>query len=49
MNLNIKIRGNDKKEIFKLLMILTAINILITIVVFMFANVQILKTIILAH
>lgn len=47
MNLNIKIRGNDKKEIFKLLMILTAINILITIVVFMFANVQILKTIIL--
>lgn len=46
-NLDIKIRGNDKKEIFKILMILVLINVLMTIVVFLFANLEILKTIIL--
>ena len=46
-NLNIKIRGNDKKEIFKIFMILVLINILITVLVSIFANIEILKTIIL--
>lgn len=46
-NLDIKIRGNDKKTIFKFLMIMVLINVLMTIVVFLFANVEILKTIIL--
>lgn len=46
-NLDIKIRGNDKKKIFKILMILVLINVLMTIVVFLFANLEILKTIIL--
>ncbi len=46
-NLDIKIRGNDKKEIFKIFMILVLINVLITIVVVLFANVEILKTILL--
>ena len=46
-NLDIKIRGKDKKQIFKIFMILVLINILITIVVVLFANVEILKTILL--
>ena len=46
-NLDIKIRGNDKKEIFKIFMILVLINVLITIVMVLFANVEILKTILL--
>ena len=46
-NLDIKIRGNDKKTIFKFLMIMVLINVLMTVVVFLFANVEILKTIIL--
>ena len=46
-NLDIKIRGKDKKQIFKIFMILVLINILITIVVLVFANVEILKTILL--
>lgn len=47
MNLNIKIRGNDKKEILKISMIMILINIIITIIVAIFAHVDILKTIIL--
>ena len=46
-NLDIKIRGKDKKQIFKIFMILVLINVLITIVVLVFANVEILKTILL--
>lgn len=46
-NLDIKVRGNDKKEIFKIFMILVLLNILITILVFAFANIEILKTIML--
>ena len=46
-NLDIKVRGNDKKEIFKIFMILILINVLMTVVVVLFANVEILKTIIL--
>lgn len=46
-NLDIKIRGNDKKEIFKIYMILVLVNVFITILVAIFANVEILKTIIL--
>ena len=46
-NLDIKIRGNDKKTIFKFLMIMVLINVLMAVVVFLFANVEILKTIIL--
>ena len=46
-NLDVKIRGKDKKQIFKIFMILVLINILITIVVVLFANVEILKTILL--
>lgn len=44
--LNIKIRGNDKKEISRLLMIITALNILISILVVIFSNIKIFKTII---
>ena len=47
MNLNIKIRGNDKKEIFKIFIALVLINIFMTIVVVLFVNVEILKTILL--
>lgn len=47
MNLNIKIRGNDKKEILKISMIMILINIIITIIVAIFAHVDILKNIIL--
>ena len=46
-NLDIKIRGNDKKDIFKIFMILVLVNVLVTIVVVLFANVEILKTILL--
>lgn len=46
-NLDIKIRGNNKKDIFKIFMILILINVLLTIVVVLFANVEILKTILL--
>ena len=46
-NLDIKVRGNDKKHIFKIFMILVLINVLVTIVVLLFANVEILKTILL--
>ena len=46
-DLDIKIRGNDKKEIFKILMILVLINVVITVVVVIFANVEILTTILL--
>lgn len=46
-NLDIKIRGNHKKDIFKIFMILVLINIVMTIVVAIFANLEILKTIIL--
>ena len=46
-NLDIKIRGNDKKTIFKIIMILVLINIFITILVAIFANIEILKTIFL--
>lgn len=45
--LNIKIRGNDKKEIFKIFMILILVNILMAVITVLFANVEILKTIIL--
>ena len=45
-NLDIKIRGNDKKAIFKIFMIMILINVLMTILVVLFANVEILKTII---
>ena len=46
-NLDIKIRGNDKKKIFKILMILVLINVIMTILIFLFANLEILKTIVL--
>ena len=46
-NLDIKIRGKDKKQIFKIFMILVLINVLINIVVLVFSNVEILKTILL--
>ena len=46
-NLDIKIRGNDKKEIFKILMILVLINVIMTVLIFLFANLEILKTIVL--
>ena len=46
-NLDIKIRGNDKKEIFKIFIALVLINIFMTIVVVLFVNVEILKTILL--
>ena len=46
-NLDIKVRGNNKKNIFKIFMILVLINVLATIVVVLFANVEILKTILL--
>ena len=46
-NLDIKVRGNDKKDIFKIFMILVLINVLVTIIVVLFANVEILKTILL--
>ena len=45
--LNIKIRGNDKKEIFKIFMILILVNILMAVITVLFANVEILKTIVL--
>ena len=35
-NLDIKVRGNDKKHIFKIFMILVLINVLVTIVVLVF-------------
>ena len=44
--LDIKVRGNDKKEIFKIWMILTVVNILISILVVIFANIKLLETII---
>lgn len=47
MNLNIKIRGNNKKEILKISMIIICINILISIITIIFANKEILKTVIL--
>ena len=47
MNFNIKIKGNDKKEILKIIMIVVLVNILVTIIVAIFAGVAILKTIIL--
>lgn len=46
-NLNIKIRGNDKKEIFKIFMILIFMNVLMSVIIVLFANIEILKTIIL--
>ena len=46
-NLDIKIRGNDKKKIFKILMILVLITVIMTILIFLFANLEILKTIVL--
>lgn len=47
MDLNVKIRGNDKKKILKILIIVICINLLATVIVATFANVEILKTIIL--
>lgn len=44
--LDIKVRGKDKKEIFKIWMILTVVNILISILVAIFANIKLLETII---
>ena len=44
--LDIKVRGKDKKEIFKIWMILTVVNILISILVVIFANIKLLETII---
>ena len=43
--LDIKVRGKDKKEIFKIWMILTVVNILISILVVIFANIKLLETI----
>ena len=47
MKFNIKIKGNDKKDILKIIMIVVLVNILATIIVAIFAGVAILKTIIL--
>lgn len=47
MNFNIEIKGNDKKNILKIIIIVILVNILATIVVAIFASVSILKTIIL--
>ena len=44
--LDIKVRGKDKKENFKIWMILTVVNILISILVVIFANIKLLETII---
>ena len=44
--LDIKVRGKDKKEICKIWMILTVVNILISILVVIFANIKLLETII---
>ena len=43
--LDIKVRRKDKKEIFKIWMILTVVNILISILVVIFANIKLLETI----
>lgn len=47
MNFNLKIKGKDKKEILKIIMIVILVNILATMIVVFFASVEILKTIIL--
>ena len=47
MNFNLKIKGKDKKEILKILMIVILVNLLATIIVAIFPSVEILKTIIL--
>ena len=47
MDFNIKIKEKDKKQISKIFMVLIIINILITILIFLFGNVRILKSIIL--
>lgn len=45
--LNIRIRGNDKKDIIKIFLILILINIIMTIIIAIFPSIQILKTILL--
>ena len=47
MNLNIKIRGENKKEISKILIGLIILNIIVSIITIIFVNNEILKTIIL--
>lgn len=47
MDFNIKLKGNDKKEILKIFMIVIAVNIIATIIVAIFATAEILKTILL--
>ena len=47
MDFNIKLKGNDKKEILKIFMIVIAVNIIATIIVAIFATEEILKTILL--
>lgn len=46
-NLDIKIRGDDRKIIFKVFMILILINVFIMILVSIFANIEVLRTIFL--
>lgn len=46
-NLDIKIRGNDRKIISKIFMTLVLINVCITILVSVFANIEVLRTIFL--
>ncbi len=45
--LDIKVRGNDKKDIFKISMILVLVNILIIAIILTFSNIRILATILL--
>ena len=47
MNLNIKVRGENKKEISKILIGLIVLNIIVSIITIIFVNNEILKTIIL--
>ena len=47
MNLNIKVRGENKKEISKILIGLIILNIIVSIITIIFVNNEILKTIIL--
>lgn len=45
MKINLKIRGNDKKDIFKILMVIVVINILVAMISIIFASKEILKII----
>ena len=45
MELNIKLKGKDKKEVLKILIVALLVNIIATIIVIIFSSVEILKTI----